>query len=88
MSRTIIPIDRAGRLVVPKSLRDELHLVEGTRLTAEARDGALVLRVVDAAPALVKEDGWWVYRPTVSDEAALRDAVNAHRRDRLSSLSE
>lgn len=36
-------IDRAGRLVVPKALRDALGLVAGTGLRIEERDGRLVL---------------------------------------------
>ncbi len=28
----IVEIDKSGRIVVPKKLRDELHLIPGTRL--------------------------------------------------------
>jgi AbrB family looped-hinge helix DNA binding protein len=38
-------IDRAGRLVVPKSLRDQLGFVPGTELELHAVDGRLEVAV-------------------------------------------
>jgi AbrB family looped-hinge helix DNA binding protein len=47
-------IDRAGRLVVPKALRDQLGFVAGTELEVEAVDGRLEV----AVPSRVRlEDG-------------------------------
>jgi len=44
-----IAIDAAGRLVVPKALRDELGIVGPTELEAAARDGMIELTVADVA---------------------------------------
>ena len=38
--RMTITLGKAGRLVVPKPIRDQLHLREGTRLRIEAGDDA------------------------------------------------
>jgi AbrB family looped-hinge helix DNA binding protein len=47
-------IDAAGRLVVPKALRDELGFVPGTELALEAVDGRLEVTV----PSRIRvEDG-------------------------------
>lgn len=42
-----IAIDSVGRLVVPKSLRDELGITGPTELEIEARDGMIELAVAD-----------------------------------------
>lgn len=49
-----IPIDSVGRLVVPKSLRDELGIVGPTELEIEARDGVIELAPADV-PARVED---------------------------------
>ena len=35
-------IDRSGRVLIPKAVRDELHLTPGTALRVEQRNGAVV----------------------------------------------
>lgn len=37
-------IDAAGRVVVPKPVRDQLHLTPGHPIEIEARDGEIVIR--------------------------------------------
>ncbi len=49
-----VAIDRAGRIVVPKSLRDQLGLQPGTALEIQARDGRLELEPVLSAMRLVR----------------------------------
>ncbi len=58
----ITTIDRAGRIVVPKSLRERFNLVAGTELEIEAGADRLQLRRVDAEPALVRKKGILVHR--------------------------
>lgn len=50
-------IDKAGRLVVPKALRQQLHLEPGVELDASIEDGRLVATPVGPAVVLVEEDG-------------------------------
>ena len=50
-------IDKAGRLVVPKALRQQLHLEPGTELEARIEDGRLVATPVGPEITLVEEDG-------------------------------
>jgi len=52
-----VEIDKAGRIVVPKKLRDALHLTPGTRLTVERSGGNLVLMPSADVAQLVIENG-------------------------------
>jgi AbrB family looped-hinge helix DNA binding protein len=60
--KTTVTLDRAGRLVLPKTLRDELRLAPGDSLTLESDGDQVTLRPVRSASALRKEHGIWVFR--------------------------
>lgn len=49
-----ITIDRAGRLVVPKPLREQLRLEAGATLEVRAREGRLELEPVAVPMRLVR----------------------------------
>jgi len=55
-----VEIDKAGRIVVPKKLRDDLHLVPGTRLRIERSGDRLVFEPAISEPQLIMKDGMWV----------------------------
>ena len=59
---TILTIDSAGRVVIPKTLRDELRLAPGDTLALESDGERLTLRPVRSGSALHKEHGIWVFR--------------------------
>jgi AbrB family looped-hinge helix DNA binding protein len=56
---TRLTIDRAGR-VIPKPLRDDLHLEPGDSLEMEGAGEQITLRPVRGAGPLTKEHGVWV----------------------------
>lgn len=61
-------IDAAGRVVVPKPLRDRLHLGPGVELEIAAAGDGILLRPADRGAALVEQDGVLVHRgPGTSD---------------------
>lgn len=49
-----VTIDRAGRVVVPKALREELHLEAGVALEIRVREGRLELEPVATPMRLVR----------------------------------
>jgi AbrB family looped-hinge helix DNA binding protein len=57
-----LTIDRAGRLVLPKPVRDELQLAAGDSLELESSDDEIILRPVRGTATLRKKQGVWVMR--------------------------
>lgn len=49
------PIDKAGRVVIPKALRDRLGLDPGTQLELEVDGRSIILRPQSNAPGCLRE---------------------------------
>lgn len=76
----IITIDGTGRLVVPKPMRVELGLREGTRLRVREEGGRrLVLEPVAEAAVPVDVGGVLVIRGTLTDEVPDHRALREER---------
>jgi len=59
---TKLTIDGAGRVVIPKPLRDELDLAPGDTLELETAGESITLRPTRGTAPLTKEKGVWVFR--------------------------
>jgi AbrB family looped-hinge helix DNA binding protein len=57
-----LTLDKAGRIVIPKPLRDELHLEAGDALEMESSGERITLRPIRGTGPLTKEHGVWVFR--------------------------
>jgi AbrB family looped-hinge helix DNA binding protein len=57
----IVEIDKAGRVVVPKRLREALHLVPGTRLSLHQEGDRLVIQPESRPRGLYMKKGTLVY---------------------------
>ncbi|HTT85291.1 MAG TPA: AbrB/MazE/SpoVT family DNA-binding domain-containing protein [Rhizomicrobium sp.] len=55
-------LDEAGRLVIPKPLRDELGLSPGDKLSVETDGQRLIVQPMRAGGSLRKDNGVWVFR--------------------------
>lgn len=79
-----LTIDRAGRVVVPKPLRDELGLESGQRLIARVTDGRLEIEPVPLDVRLVERDGLLVIEAIEQqpplDRDTVREVIEAIRR--------
>jgi AbrB family looped-hinge helix DNA binding protein len=56
-----IKVDKAGRIVLPKPVRERFRLRAGTSLELEEHPEGLVLRPVGRRPSLVQQQGVWVH---------------------------
>jgi AbrB family looped-hinge helix DNA binding protein len=69
--KSTVTIDRAGRVVLPKALRDEMRLSPGDTLDLTVKGDDVTLRPRRGATPLQKERGVWVFRtgkPLTADE--------------------
>ena len=57
-----VTLDRAGRVVLPKTLRDAMHLSPGDTLDLTLKGDEVTLRPRRGAAPLQKERGVWVFR--------------------------
>ena len=68
-------IDKAGRVVIPKRLREELHLEAGDFLEMETAGEQITLRPVRGAGPLSKEHDVWVCYAGQSLPACTTDEI-------------
>jgi len=84
----ITEIDKSGRLVVPKKLRDALHLVPGTKITFEQRGDTIVIQSQSKPRGLYLKDGILVYDAGPMPPLEDKDWVDELRNDRLQQLTD
>ena len=68
-----VTLDKAGRIVLPKPVRDELHLSPGDTLDLSVEGEQMMLRPRRSSSPLQKKQGVWVFstgKPMISDETA------------------
>ncbi len=58
---TTLTVDKAGRVVLPKPVRDELQLQPGDSLELESSEDRIVLRPHRGGAGLHKKQGIWVF---------------------------
>ncbi len=59
---TTLTIDKAGRVVLPKPVRDQLQLSAGDSLVLDSAEDRIVLRPVRGTAGMREKDGIWVFR--------------------------
>lgn len=78
---TRLLIDKAGRVVIPKPLREELHLEPGDALDMESAGDQITLRPVRGTGPLTKEHGVWVFHTGQPLPASATDEMLQHIRE-------
>lgn len=83
-----LTLDKAGRVVLPKILRDELRLTAGDELKAEVKEGRITLEPVRQRGAMRKEYGIWVFDEGAPSDESIPDVIDREREKRIRELSE
>ena len=74
-----ITIDKLGRIVVPKPIRDRYHLRSGTVLELEPETDGIRISVVGARDSLISKQGILVHHGTTVVDLDIADFINAER---------
>ncbi len=82
----IAEIDKAGRIVVPKRMRDALHLVGGTRLILRQEGESIVVQAETMPCGLHLKNGTLVYDAGPLPPINVTDWIDQSREERLHSL--
>jgi len=74
-------LDRFGRVILPKSIRDDLGLKPGSALDLEVCRHEVRLRPIEGEPDVALKDGVLVFSGVGMGE--ITGAVRVHRRERI-----
>ena len=79
-------IDKAGRIVVPKPLRERLGFKPDTELEAVEQPEGVLLKRVEQRPSMVKVDGLWVHQGSAEPGANWERILEDVREERIESV--
>lgn len=79
-----VKIDKAGRIVVPKALRERLGFKPDLELEAIEQPNGVLLKRATQRPSMVKIDGLWVHQGTAESKAKWESILDDVREERIS----
>ena len=79
-------IDKAGRIVVPKPLRERLGFKPNTELEAIEQPDGVLLKRVEQRPSMVKVNGLWVHQGSAEPGANWERILENVREERIQSV--
>jgi AbrB family looped-hinge helix DNA binding protein len=83
---TKLRVDKSGRIVVPKPLRERLGLKPDSELEVLEQAGGVLLRPVDQRPSMIKVEGLWVHHGVAQSGANWDRVVQDVREERIESV--
>jgi AbrB family looped-hinge helix DNA binding protein len=78
---TKLTIDQAGRILLPKKLRQEMQLAPGDTMQLQNAGDEITLRPERRTAILKKEHGLWVYQGEPTD-VSIPDLIDRERAKR------
>ena len=77
-------LDRFGRIVIPKRVRDHLDLRAGSQIRIEETEDGIVLKPIYGEPNLIEKDGVLVFSGAAVGD--IEDALRENRTERSSAI--
>jgi AbrB family looped-hinge helix DNA binding protein len=75
-------IDKFGRLVLPKPIRDQLGITPEAEVELVQRPDGVLLRKVAQQPSMREVDGLWIHQGTASAQVDWSGVVDSVREER------
>ena len=82
----LVTLDKFGRVLIPKKVREQLGLAIATQLALEVIDGKLMLVPVSQVPKVYHEGGVLVVEAEPTGD--LETAINELREERIAQLAQ
>ena len=82
-----LTLDKAGRVVLPKAIRDRLQLAPGDDLNLETEGDRITLHPVRQKVTLKKELGVWVYHGELPS-GSIAYLIDRERETRIREITE
>jgi len=82
-----VKIDKSGRIILPKPVRDRFRLRQGSNLEIEERPEGVLLKPVEQRPSMVKKNGLWVHLGELPEGYDWDRLIDDEREDRIKYIS-
>jgi AbrB family looped-hinge helix DNA binding protein len=82
-----LKIDKAGRIVIPKAMRERLKWNTGTDLEMQETAEGLLLKPIGQRPSLVRSGRFLVHTGELPGGQDILKAIAHHREERLRKLA-
>jgi AbrB family looped-hinge helix DNA binding protein len=77
-----LQMDKSGRIVFPKPLRQRLGIASGMELEAVEQPGGVLLRPLKQRPSMIQVDGLWVHQGAAESGANWDRVLDEVREER------
>ena len=78
-----LKVDKAGRVILPKPMRDRLGLHAGSDLEIQETPEGVVLKPAARRPSLVKKGSFWVHTGEIPPGYDILKAIDEDREERM-----
>jgi AbrB family looped-hinge helix DNA binding protein len=78
-----LKVDKAGRVILPKPVRDRLGLHAGSDLEIQETPEGVMLKPAGRRPSLVKKGSFWVHTGEIPPGYDILKAIDEDREERM-----
>ncbi len=82
-----ISIDKAGRLLIPKPVRDQYRLFPGASLELEKKTDGILLKIESRGPSLIRKQGILIHHGSQTVNIDIAGFVNDERERRSNEIA-